>query len=658
MAIVDSDNNIKHADSEAVSAFRGPAEGWHDDQLVSLRDGSCTGAIDDHWTAIERLCVGNSDQADDHHYLVVQRSEDAAVCWIQVCVHYLPTADNQHLYAWYVRDISSSARCLESFGITTKEEYTLSLEDDGFPFSALLTQSLPEDHGYEDSQQLVTHASPAEQKSRDQLARLLESAVLTETFAVLYLTGFGAIDSVFPRRLLGWGEPDLVERSFIGLLSPEDRTFFCRVLRRCSHDGIPQRLIVKMACAPGFTTNAGENVSGVSADGKSQKPEEVFVDCDVTVIVPESVQQPVLIVRATDQQRLQQACCADAAAATSLPSAMQQLLPERHSVRRTLLLQDDLPFVSTAAMIASPAHLTSNTESDRLCPGLHNNQLPLHMGGSCGKGNGANEEASTPLDRRFIQEQQQQQQNAQSLLTLQAKAALSLSSYPSIQPHSASRSEASSLLSADENALPSTPPITSLESAFLHSSLRPQSAEEETTKASVMGSHKDATTISLCSPAAAMASAQTISAPQPPPLSGLGRIAASQGLDTGTLCEKTPTPACGYSRSAGSQPADDWSRNNPTIYEKAWTPLLGTESASFSGKQASELRSGAQVNISMSDIFACLQEHPSSTKSLEPNKGPALLNGGFGRTKTLVIDGAFDSMLDRLNIGAIWHAPH
>ncbi|KAJ1878422.1 hypothetical protein LPJ57_003424 [Coemansia sp. RSA 486] len=413
-----------------------------------------------------------------------------------------------------------------------------------------------------------------------------------------------------------------------------------------------------MACAPGFTTNAGENVSGVSADGKSQKPEEVFVDCDVTVIVPESVQQPVLIVRATDQQRLQQACCADAAAATSLPSAMQQLLPERHSVRRTLLLQDDLPFVSTAAMIASPAHLTSNTESDRLCPGLHNNQLPLHMGGSCGKGNGANEEASTPLDRRFIQEQQQQQQNAQSLLTLQAKAALSLSSYPSIQPHSASRSEASSLLSADENALPSTPPITSLESAFLHSSLRPQSAEEETTKASVMGSHKDATTISLCSPAAAMASAQTISAPQPPPLSGLGRIAASQGLDTGTLCEKTPTPACGYSRSAGSQPADDWSRNNPTIYEKAWTPLLGTESASFSGKQASELRSGAQVNISMSDIFACLQEHPSSTKSLEPNKGPALLNGGFGRTKTLVIDGAFDSMLDRLNIGAIWHAPH
>ncbi|KAJ1878315.1 hypothetical protein LPJ57_003488 [Coemansia sp. RSA 486] len=411
-----------------------------------------------------------------------------------------------------------------------------------------------------------------------------------------------------------------------------------------------------MACAPGFTANAGDNVSSVSADGKSQKPEEVFVDCDVTVIVPESVQQPVLIVRATDQQRLQQAYCADAAAATSLLSGMQQLLPERHSVRRTLLLQDDLPFVSTAAMIVSPAHLTGNTESGQFCPGLHNNQLPLHMGGSCGKGNGANEEANTPLDCCLFQEQQQQ--NAQSLLTLQEKAALSLSSYHSIQPHSASRSEASSLLSADENALPSTPPITSLESAFLHSSLRPQSAEEETTKASVMGSHKDATTISFCSPAAAMASAQTISAPQPPPLSGLGRIAASQGLDTGTLCEKTPTPACGYSRSAGSQSADDWSRNNPTIYEKARAPLLGTETASFSGKQASELRSGAQVNISMSDIFACLQEHPSSTKSLEPNKGPAGLNGGLRHTKTLVVDGAFDSMLDRLNIGAIRHAPH
>ncbi|KAJ1826557.1 hypothetical protein LPJ56_002117 [Coemansia sp. RSA 2599] len=258
MAIVDINNNIKHADPEAVSALRGPAEGWRDDELVSLRDGSCAGAVEDHWSVIERLSVGSGDEADGHHYLVVQRSEDAAVCWIQICIHYLPAVDGQPLYAWYMRDISCSARCLESFGITTKEEYTLSLEDDGFPFSTLLTQALPEDHGDDElgQQPVVTHASPAEQQSRDQLAGLLESAVLAETFAVLYLTGFGAIDSVFPRRLLGWAESDLLDRSFIGLLSPEDRTFFCRVLRRCSHDGIPQRLIVKMACAPGFIASS------------------------------------------------------------------------------------------------------------------------------------------------------------------------------------------------------------------------------------------------------------------------------------------------------------------------------------------------------------------------------------------------------------------
>ncbi|KAJ1647481.1 hypothetical protein LPJ64_001144 [Coemansia asiatica] len=369
MAIVDINNNIKHADSEAVSALRGPAEGWHDNQLVSLRDSSCTGTIGDHWSVIERLCVGNSDQADNHHYLVVQRFEDTAVCWIQLCIHYLPTSDGQSFYAWYMRDISCSARCLESFGITTKEEYTLSLEDDGFPFSALLTQqqqqqAFPEDHDESEQGQkpIDTQSSPAEQQSRDQLAKLLESAVMAETFAVLYLTGFGAIDSVFPRRLLGWAESDLVDRSFIGLLSPEDRTFFCRVLRRCSHDGIPQRLIVKMACAPGFAANNAF---------KDDSQKLVFVDCDVTVLFPESVQQPVLIVRATDQPQLQNQQANCSGTATSLSSGTLLLpLSERHSVRRIQLLNDactrpgNSPSTSTQATLPL-AHLTSNAENEQ-----------------------------------------------------------------------------------------------------------------------------------------------------------------------------------------------------------------------------------------------------------------------------------------------------
>ncbi|KAJ1837802.1 hypothetical protein LPJ73_007280, partial [Coemansia sp. RSA 2703] len=287
MAIVDEHNNIRYADSEAITAFRGPNEGWHDDEPVTLRDNSCNGPVSNYWTAVELQSVGSSDGTDSHHYLVVQRTDDQAVCWIQVCIHASPADDGRPLYAWYVRDISCSARCLEMGSQTTKDEYTLSLEDDGFPLSSLLTQEpLEESQAHESG-----CGHPLERTVRDQLAALLSSAVQSECFAVLYMTGFGAVDTVFPRRLLGWAESDLLDRSFIGLLSPEDRTFFCRVLRRCNHDGIPQRLILKIACADGFAGNCGKQGSS-------------FIDCDVTVLIPDSVQQPVLIVRATDQQPL------------------------------------------------------------------------------------------------------------------------------------------------------------------------------------------------------------------------------------------------------------------------------------------------------------------------------------------------------------------
>ncbi|KAJ2853053.1 hypothetical protein J3B02_003306 [Coemansia erecta] len=174
-----------------------------------------------------------------------------------------------------------------------------------------------------------------------------------------------------------------------------------------------------------------------------------------------------------------------------------------------------------------------------------------------------------------------------------------------------------------------------------------------------MGGHISAQTIQPCSPAAAsadMAGAQTISAP----LSVPRHIAATQGLCAGTLCEKSLVPthtfsaaAHGFSRSVGSlssEPDGDWSQKNPTIYEKT--------SASLTGKQVSELKSGAQLDISMSDIFTCLQETPATAKTSEPKRDPEELSSGhFRHSKTLVVDGTFDSMLDRLNIEAIRHTP-
>ncbi|KAJ1888969.1 hypothetical protein LPJ66_008291 [Kickxella alabastrina] len=278
MILVDETHNIKFADAEAIEALRGPRKCWEDDQLVEQRDESYSGAISKYWELIEWLSVGSN--TDKHHYLVIQRTEDSQLCWMQVCVHYAPSADGQPLYIWSVRDISGPSRCLETSRASTKYEYTLSLEEDGFPYSPLLGP---------------------QRGMRDEMAGLLQSAVDSGLFAVLHLTGFGAVDAVFPRRLLGWREADLLDRSFIGLLSPEESVFFCKVLRRCLNDGIPQRVVLKVASAPECPGSAG----AAGCDGRAAVR---YIDCDVTVLVPECVQQPVLIVRAaaTADANLQQ----------------------------------------------------------------------------------------------------------------------------------------------------------------------------------------------------------------------------------------------------------------------------------------------------------------------------------------------------------------
>ncbi|KAJ2870833.1 hypothetical protein GGH93_005279 [Coemansia aciculifera] len=282
--IVDQLSRIVFADHEAIDVLRGPAEEWNadDDTPLSLRDSSYSGHLHDYWRFIEYFTVSDTmtdgnDSEVSHHYLVVERTEDKVVSWMQACVHYSPAEDGRELYVWSVRDISGPTRCLEMSRLTTADDYTLSLEDDGFPHTPLLTQA-------------PTDCHPTQLRARDELAELLEMAAASECFSVLHLTGFGAVDSVFPRRMLGWGETDILDRSFIGLLSPDDRIFFCRALRRCHHDGIPQRLILKVASAL-----AGD------VGGDAHLPEaHIYADCDVTVLMPEAVQQPVLVVRAND----------------------------------------------------------------------------------------------------------------------------------------------------------------------------------------------------------------------------------------------------------------------------------------------------------------------------------------------------------------------
>ncbi|KAJ2535939.1 hypothetical protein IWW43_001262 [Coemansia sp. RSA 1935] len=261
-----SDDAIVHADTEAVEALRGPAEEWDGDEARELRDGAVSGTVSKYWEFLERLSAGHG--SDTHHYVVVRRIEDGAVCWIQVCIHSMHASAGELLHIWHVRDITSAARCLEMSQTPDEGDLMLSLEDDGLPHSTLLTQ-------------VPDVCSSSDPNVRSQLASILSAVVAAESFAVLHLTSFGAVDTIFPRRMLGWSESDLLDRSFISMLCPEDRVFFCRALRRCHHDGIPQRLVLKLAS--GFVPNSA-----------------VYVECDVTVLMPEAVQQPVLIVRATD----------------------------------------------------------------------------------------------------------------------------------------------------------------------------------------------------------------------------------------------------------------------------------------------------------------------------------------------------------------------
>ncbi|KAJ2559715.1 hypothetical protein GGH12_005269 [Coemansia sp. RSA 1822] len=261
-----SDDTIVHADTEAVEALRGPAEEWDGDQARELHDSAVSGTVHKYWEFLERLSAGHD--GDTHHYFVIRRAEDGAVCWIQACIHSMHTSAGQLLHMWHVRDITSAARCLEMSQTPNEGDLMLSLEDDGLPHSALLTQ-------------VPDVCSSSDPNVRSQLASILSAVVAAETFAVLHLTSFGAVDTVFPRRMFGWSENDLLDRSFISLLCPEDRVFFCRALRRCHRDGIPQRLVLKLAS--GFVPSTA-----------------LYVDCDVTVLMPEAVQQPVLIVRATD----------------------------------------------------------------------------------------------------------------------------------------------------------------------------------------------------------------------------------------------------------------------------------------------------------------------------------------------------------------------
>ncbi|KAJ2500012.1 hypothetical protein GGH96_003050 [Coemansia sp. RSA 1972] len=265
-----SNDAIVHADTEAVEALRGPAEEWDGDEARELRDSSVSGTVSKYWEFLERLSAGH--EGDTHHYVVVRRAEDGAVCWIQVCIHSMHTDAGELLHIWHVRDITSAARCLEMSQTPNEGDLMLSLEDDGLPHSTLLTQ-VPD---------VCVSSDP---KVRSQLASILSAVVTAESFAVLHLTSFGAVDTIFPRRMLGWSETDLLDRSFISMLCPEDRVFVCRALRRCHHDGIPQRLVLKLAS--GFVPNSA-----------------VYIECDVTVLMPEAVQQPVLIVRATEPPSL------------------------------------------------------------------------------------------------------------------------------------------------------------------------------------------------------------------------------------------------------------------------------------------------------------------------------------------------------------------
>ncbi|KAJ1868307.1 hypothetical protein LPJ78_000245 [Coemansia sp. RSA 989] len=302
VVMLDSNDVIVHVDAEAVEVLRGPTEEWDGMRTQVLHDGTASGSVHQYWEYLEHIAIGSTDK---YHYLVVKRKSDNAVCWVQTCIHELTAKDGQLMRLWHVRDVTGAARCLEMSQSMADGEYTLSLEDDGLPHSSLLTQ--------------VPGTCSHGMDVRNQLAAILDKVVATEQFAVLQLTGFGAIDTVFPRRILGWNESDLLDRSFIGLLCAEDRGFFCQALRRCQRDGIPQRLALKL---------------GNAAD--------TYIDCDVTVLMPETVQQPVLVVCANDQAPL-----ASAAASAGQDDALCAQQDSTHTVGREIFPPSALLSAST-----------------------------------------------------------------------------------------------------------------------------------------------------------------------------------------------------------------------------------------------------------------------------------------------------------------------
>ncbi|KAJ2521617.1 hypothetical protein H4217_001298 [Coemansia sp. RSA 1939] len=359
--IVDSADNIVFADADAVGALRGPADEWVDGLLVPLHDGSCTGNLADHWRLLESLSVAdNRGNSDTHHYLVVERAEDNAVCWIQFCIHYAPADDGRPMFVWNVRDITNSARCLDMLRVSTgasNSEYTLSLEDDGFPHSSLLTQVQPPPPSASASNAGGSPSLPAGIDSRDGMAQLLELAANTGAFSVLHLTEFGAVDSVFPRTFLNYQEEQILDRSFVSLLSPEDRVFFCRALRRCYHDGLPQRLILKVADSLlSDDDNDGDGDNGEEEeDGDEQN--QRYLDCDVTVLMPEAVRNPVLVVKTNDllQRKIQQQYSESVSVVQrmrldSVPIPMPAADMETHSKPA---MRAGTPFVHASSMLGS-----------------------------------------------------------------------------------------------------------------------------------------------------------------------------------------------------------------------------------------------------------------------------------------------------------------
>ncbi|KAJ1937074.1 hypothetical protein EC988_008000, partial [Linderina pennispora] len=79
--IANAQNEIQHADHDAIEVLRGPAEEWDAGRMVRLRDTACSGALSKYWTITEFMSVGEESPTtaeNNHHYVVVERSEDSS----------------------------------------------------------------------------------------------------------------------------------------------------------------------------------------------------------------------------------------------------------------------------------------------------------------------------------------------------------------------------------------------------------------------------------------------------------------------------------------------------------------------------------------------------------------------------------------------------